>query len=81
MSQRVGMRWDGFGAVVIVMVDLDVVDGVKKFLFPVLKAAELCLEVLSSECAVVISRLRSEMSDSSDLGQREDVAMVLRLQS
>jgi hypothetical protein len=30
---------------------------------------------------VVMSRLKSEMSGSSGLGQREDVDMVLRVQS
>lgn len=73
------MRRDGFGAVVMVIVD--VVVAIEGFLFSGLEAARFCLEELSSLCAVVTSRLRSEMSGSSGLGQREDVEMVLRLQS
>lgn len=78
MSRRVGTRREGFGAAVIVMVGLDVVGG---FLSAAQGRAELCLWVLSSEWAVVTSRLRSEMKGSSGLGQRKDVDMVLRLQS
>lgn len=75
------MRRHGLEAVVMMMVGLNVVGVVAGFLLLVLVAAELCLGVSSSECAVVMRRLRSEMSGSSGLGQREDVAMVLRPQS
>jgi len=79
MSRRVGIRRDGFGVVVIVILALVVRD--EGFFSSALEVVEFCLEELSSLCAVVISRLRSEMSGSSGLGQREDVEMVLRLQS
>jgi len=82
MSRRVGIRGDGFCcAVVIVIVILVVVARGEGFFVSALEAAEVCLGELSSLCAVVMSRLRSEMSGSSGLGQREDVEMVLRLQS
>lgn len=81
MSRRVGMRREGFGAVVIVIVDLWVVDGTEGLLFAALEMVELGLWELSSECAVVTSRFRSEMNGSSGFGQRGDVDMLLRLQS
>lgn len=80
MSRRVGIRRDGF-CCVVVMVILVVVARDEGFFSSALEAAEFCLEELSSVCAVVTSRLRSETSGSSGLGQREDVEMVLRLQS
>lgn len=79
MSRSVGMTVEGcLGTVVIVILSAGVVE---VFLTLVPGAAELSLWVERTECAVVMSRLKSEMSGSSGLGQRDDVDMVLRVQS